>query len=71
MSRIFAAVATGAALLIGVAAVGSALDSSDSDAAELDPIAEIFATGLELGVIVPMLLIIGLLIATLGVMARL
>ena len=71
MSRIFAAVAVGVALLGGAAAISAAIDESGSEADAFDPIAEFFSTGLELGILVPLALIIGLLLATLGVMARL
>jgi len=68
MSRIVAAVTVGATLLIGSAALGSALEETDAGLA--DDLAPLFSTGFELGSVVPILLLVGLLIAALGVMAR-
>lgn len=71
MSRIFAAVAVGTVLLIGSAAMGSALDNSDVNSSVLDGIVEMFSTGFELGgLLVPLALLVGLLLATAGVFAR-
>ena len=71
MSRIFAIATIGTLLLVGTAAIGSAAENSGSEAELLDDILAIFATSLEIGALVPIALAVGLVIAVLGVMARL
>ena len=71
MSRIFAIATIGTVLLVGTAAIGSAAENSGSEAELLDDILAIFATSLEIGALVPIALAVGLVIAVLGVMARL
>lgn len=71
MSRIFAAVALSTILFAGAAAIGIAEQNSGSESETLDGIAQLFATGLDASVVVPMALLVGLALATLGVFARL
>ena len=71
MTRIFAIATIGTVLLVGTAAIGSAAENSGSEAELLDDILAIFATSLEIGALVPIALAVGLVIAVLGVMARL
>lgn len=71
MTRIFAIATIGTVLLVGTAAIGSAAENSGSEAELLDDIVAIFATSLEIGALVPIALAVGLVIAVLGVMARL
>jgi len=71
MTRIFALATIGTVLLVGTAAIGSAAENSGSEAELLDDIVAIFATSLEIGALVPIALAVGLVIAVLGVMARL
>lgn len=71
MSRIFAAVALASVLLIGAGALTAADDSVDSESELLNDILQMFATSLELSALLPLALLVGLLLATLGVFGRL
>ena len=70
MSRIFAAVTLATVMLLGVAVLSAAYEDVDSDATAFEDITEIFATSIELTMLVPIALLIGLLLAALGVLAR-
>lgn len=71
MSRIFAIATIGTVLLVGAAALGSAAENSGAEDPLMDDILAIFGTGLELGALVPLVLIVGLFLAILGVYGRL
>lgn len=70
MSRIFAIMTLGIALLAGGGAISIAYQESGADSAQLDSIANLFGSGIEIATILPIAMAIGLLLATLGVMAR-
>jgi len=70
MSLIFVTVAVALVLLIGAIVLNTAAGNSGSSAAELDSIVDIFGTGLEVGALLPMVLLIGLFFAVLGVWSR-
>lgn len=70
MSRIFAAVAVGSVLLTGAAAIGIAEDNSGSDSAQLAEIEQVFATFIDVGVLVPLLVTIALALFAIGVFTR-
>ena len=70
MSRIFATVALATVLLGGAVALGVAQDESGSESEQVDEIAEIFATSIDISVWLPLVLVVGLMLATLGVFAR-
>ena len=70
MSRIFVLVALSTVLLVGAAAIGSSADNTETSNPLQDDLLQIFATGLDLTALVPLVLIVGLIIATLGVFAR-
>ena len=57
-------------MLIGAAAFASASDSTESESELLNDITEIFATQLEIASLLPLVLLAGLLIASLGVLSR-
>lgn len=71
MSRIFAAVALSTILLAGAGAIGIAEQESGSESETLDGITQLFASGLDAAVVIPIALLAGLVLATLGVFARL
>ncbi|WP_435551958.1 hypothetical protein [Natrinema sp. CGMCC1.2065] len=70
MTRIFAIVTLGVALLAGGGAISVAYQESSADSAQMDGIAELFASGVEISTILPFVMMVGLVIATLGVLAR-
>lgn len=71
MSRIFAAVAVSTILLIGAGAIGIANEEADVQSDQMDSIVELFSSTLDLASFVPIVLLIGVALATVGVFARL
>lgn len=70
MSRIIAAVSVALFALVGTAAVGSRYDSLESPSNQTEALIALVGTGLDLTQWLPLILIVGLLIATAGVLAR-
>ena len=70
MTRIFAAVTLATVMLISTAAMHSAFASSGADNESLDNIAAMFSTGIEVSALLPIVLLVALLIAGMGVLAR-
>lgn len=70
MSRIFAITTLSIVLLAGTAMISVAYDNSSAQSEQLDGIVELFATGLDAAVVLPIALGVGLLLACLGVLAR-
>jgi len=71
MSRIFAAVSVSTILLVTTAAVGSAITETETEHELFDDVVGIVTTGLDLTTLVPFVLFAALLLAAVGVMARL
>lgn len=70
MSRIFALVTVGTVLFVGAAALGSATENSGSNSELMTDMVGIFGSGLEIGALVPLVLVIALMFGVLGVLAR-
>jgi len=70
MSRIFALMTVGIVLLAGGTAVSVGYQESGASSAQLDGIAQLFATGIEISTILPIAMAVGLVLASLGVLAR-
>jgi len=71
MSRIFALVSVSTILLVATVAVGSGITESDAEGEQFDAVTGLIATQMEVTALVPLLLGIALLLAVIGVFARL
>jgi hypothetical protein len=70
MSRIFALVSVATMLLIGSAAFGASYESSSANSTVQTQMVELLGTGLDIGSLIPLILLAGLMMAVLGVLAR-
>lgn len=70
MSRIFAAAALATIVLAGSVGLSVAHDESGAESEQMDGIVELFAAGLEPTVVLPIAILAGLALASLGVLAR-
>ena len=71
MSQIFVIAAVALLLLVAAVVFNTAVDNSGSEAESLDAIVDILGTGIEVGALVPIIILIALFVAVLGVWARL
>ncbi|GAA2776122.1 hypothetical protein GCM10010451_68700 [Streptomyces virens] len=69
MSRIFAAVALTVSLFAGVVAIGVGAEESGSSDPLLDDALSFFASGVDIATVIPLVLLAGLLVATMAVIA--
>lgn len=70
MSRIFALMSVAIMLLIGSAAFGASYETSSSNSSVQTDMVELLGTGLDIGSLIPLVLLVGMIIAVLGVLAR-
>jgi len=70
MTRIFALVTVAGGLLLATAAWGAAYDTTESSDPLLDDILAIFGSGVDVALLVPLVLAVGLVIAVLGTMSQ-
>jgi len=70
MTRIFALVTVAGGLLLATAAWGAAYDTTESSDPLLDDILAIFGSGVDVALLVPLVLAVGLVIAVLGAMSQ-
>lgn len=70
MTRIFALVTVAGGLLVATAAWAAAYDTTESSDPLLDDILAIFGSGVDVALLVPLVLAVGLVIAVLGAMSQ-
>jgi len=70
MSRIFAFAGVTTVLVAGAVAVGVTFEGLSNPSTDATSVAETFASGFDLGMAVPVVLIVGMLLAALVVMNR-
>ena len=68
MTRIFAAIGVATVFTGGLGAIALAYDRIDEPGSEADAIASIFGSGIEIGSLVPLILLIALVLVALGLL---